>query len=166
MPEITILGWFHTIIGITALVSGVYSIARFKVIRFQDGSGKLYLLCTLIAAATALAIYNATGEFNKAHILAILTLLALIAGRIAETTQILRKFSQYFQAISYTATFLFHMIPAITDSLMRLPVGDPIVKTAEDPLLLKFYLSFLIAYVIVVAFQLRWLYGQNKSAQV
>ncbi len=162
MPEITILGWFHTIIGITALVSGVYSIAKFKVIRFKDGSGKLYLFCTLIAAATALGIYNATGEFNKAHILAILTLAALIAGRIAETTGILRQFSPYFQAISYTATFLFHMIPAITDGLMRLPVHDPIVKTPEDPLLLKFYMSFLIGYVIVVVFQLRWMRQQQQ----
>lgn len=164
MPEITVLGWFHTIIGITALVSGVYSIAVYKVIRFEHASSKLYLACTFIAAATALGIYNATGEFNKAHILAILTLAALFAGRIAETTQILRQFSDYFQAVSYTATFLFHMIPAITDGLMRLPVGDPIVKTPEDPLLLRFYLAFLVTYVIVVIFQLLWLRKQKTAA--
>ena len=163
MPEITLLGWFHTIIGITALLTGVYSIAKFKVLRFEETTSKIYLACTFIAAATALAIFNATGEFNKAHILAILTLLALAAGGILEKTQLLGGFSKYFQAIAYTATFLFHMIPAITNGLMRLPVSDPIVKNVEDPLLKQFYLAFLITYLVVVTLQLVWLKKQNTT---
>lgn len=164
MPEITIFGWFHTIIGIVALLSGVYSLVKFRVIRFSDTTGKIYLVCTLLAAASALGLYNATGEFNKAHILAILTLGALAVGRIAETTQLFRQFSSYIQAISYTATFLFHMIPAITDGLMRLPVSDPIVKDVEDPLLKQFYLAFLITYLVVLTFQLLWLRKKEKAA--
>lgn len=154
MPEITILGWFHTIIGITALLSGVYSIGKYKFILFDTPTGKIYLLCTLIAAATALGLYNATGEFNKAHILAILTLGALAVGRVAETTNLFRQFSVYLQATAYSATFLFHMIPAITDGLMRLPVSDPIVKDVEDPILKQFYLAFLIGYLVLLTFQL------------
>lgn len=164
MPEITIFGWFHTIIGIVALLSGVYSLIKFRVIRYADTTGKIYLFCTLLAAASALGLYNATGEFNKAHILAILTLAALAAGRVAETTNLFRQFSDYIQAISYTATFLFHMIPAITDGLMRLPVTDPIVKDVEDPLLKQFYLAFLISYLVVLALQLIWLRKQQKAA--
>jgi hypothetical protein len=53
------------------------------------------------------------------------------------------------------------MIPAITDGLMRLPVGDPVVKDIEDPLLKTFYLVFLIAYVVGFAFQVRWLRKHN-----
>jgi hypothetical protein len=49
------------------------------------------------------------------------------------------------------------MIPAITDGLMRLPVDSPVVTTLEDPLLRGFYLSFLVAYVLGVALQIRWL---------
>lgn len=164
MPEITIFGWFHTIIGIVALLSGVYSLIKFRVIRYTDATGKIYLICTLLAAASALGLYNATGEFNKAHILAILTLAALAAGRVAETTNLFRQFSVYIQAISYTATFLFHMIPAITDGLMRLPVTDPIVKDVEDPLLKQFYLAFLLSYLVVLALQLLWLKKQKKAA--
>ena len=32
MPEISLLGWFHTGIAIIALITGVYSLAKFKVI--------------------------------------------------------------------------------------------------------------------------------------
>lgn len=156
MPEITLFGWFHTIIGIVAILSGLYSLIKHKIIRFENTTGKLYLICTFLAATSALGIFH-QGGFNPAHVLAILTLLALAVGRIAETTQILKQFSPYIQTISYSATFLFHMIPAITDGLMRLPVDGPIVTSIEDPLLKQFYLAFLIGYLVLISLQLLWL---------
>lgn len=156
MPEITPFGWFHTILGIVALLSGFYTLAKYKVISTQTLTGKVYLFCTLLTAASALAIFK-HGGFGIAHVLAVLTLLALIGGFITEKTTILAKFSAYFQALCYSATLLFHMIPAITDGLMRLPVDDPIVKNIEDPLLKGFYLAFLVTYVVGYIAQVFWL---------
>ena len=156
MPEITLFGWFHTIVGIAALVFGVYSLAKFKVIQSSEFTGKIYLACTLIAAISALFIYHRDG-FGPAHMLAVLTLLAVLVGAVAEKTNVFGKFSQYLQAISYTGTFLFHMIPAITDGLTRLPADAPIVTSIEDPLLLGFYMAFLSTYVIGVIAQIIWL---------
>lgn len=164
MPEITLFGWFHTIMGIVAILSGVYSLAKFKVIRSDNTSGQVFLVCTLIAAASALGIYHQTGGFNIAHGLAVLTLLALGVGFALEKTNLLGGFSPYLQATSYTACFLFHMIPAITDGLRRLPPEDPVVKTVDDPLLLGFYLTFLIMYVVGLGLQLLWLRRQNQAA--
>jgi len=161
MPEISLLGWFHTLIAIAALISGIYSLAKFKVIRLQDKTGKIYLVCTFLAAATALAIFQ-HGGFGAAHGLAVLTLLALLAGGLSEKYNLFGKLSKYFQTISYSATFLFHMIPAITDGLMRLPVESPIVTSIEDPLLKGFYLSFLIIYLVGVTFQIIWLKKTNQ----
>ncbi|MGB1290338.1 MAG: hypothetical protein ACPG5F_04885, partial [Porticoccaceae bacterium] len=63
----------------------------------------------------------------------------------------------------YTSTFLFHMIPAITDFLRRLPVGDPFVDSFEDPLLVNFQLSLLLIYFIGIGAQMFWLkkYGSR-----
>lgn len=36
MPEITAFGWFHTVVGILALLTGFYTLVRFKVIRFSQ----------------------------------------------------------------------------------------------------------------------------------
>lgn len=159
MPEITLLGWFHTALGIFALLSGVYALARYKVMAFSHLPGKLYLICTLVVALSALGIYN-QGGFGIAHVLAILTLLAVLVGAIAEKTNVFRQFSPYLQAVSYSATFLFHMIPAITDGLRRLPVDDPVITTFEDPLLGKFFMAFLVIYVIGVALQMLYLRKQ------
>jgi len=162
MPEISLFGWFHTSIAIIALVAGFYSLVRYKFILLENSAGKIYVVCTFIAAATALTIFRHNG-FGAAHALAVLTLLALAVGTVAAKTNLFGKFSGYLQAMSYSATLLFHMIPAITDGLMRLPVDAPIVTNIEDPLLKGFFLAFLVIYVLGLITQFISLRKQAKS---
>lgn len=160
MPEIIPLGWFHTAMGIIALISGGFTLARFREISLQTRSGQIYLAATLITAGTALAIFQ-HGEFGPGHALAVMTLLALFVGTVAATTKFFGKFSRYMQAISYSATLLFHCIPAITDGLMRLPVGDPVLTSIEDPILKMCYLVLLVIFLVGVGLQLRWIHRQS-----
>jgi len=164
MPEIIPLGWAHTIVGIIAVLVGFYTLAKHRLIEWQHRTGKVYLLSTLFVAATAMMIFQ-HGGFGIAHILAILTLLALVAGAITEKTQLLGKLSPYFQALCYSATLLFHMIPAITDGLMRLPVGDPVLTNIEDPLLKKFYLAFLLTFIVGYTAQVFMLRARARLSQ-
>ena len=159
MPEMTILGWFHTIFGVFALVTAFYTLRHYKVISMDNLAGKLYVYITIFVAGSALAIYN-QGGFGVAHWLAVLTLVAVFGGMVMEKFQLFGGFSKYFQALGYTSTLLFHMIPAITDFLRRLPVGDPFVDSFEDPLILNFHLAFLLIYLIGLVIQLRWLKSQ------
>lgn len=159
MPEITLLGWFHTIIGMTALISGFYTLAKRKEITLQFRAGQIYLLATLITAMSALGIFQ-HGSFGVAHGLAILTLLGLIVGTLAATTGIFGKFSRYVQAAGYSATLLFHLIPAITDFLLRLPAGDPFLTSIEDPVLKMSYLALLVLFLAGLGFQFAWIRRQ------
>jgi hypothetical protein len=61
------------------------------------------------------------------------------------------------QAVSYSATLLFHCIPAVTDGLLRLPVGNPVLSTIEDPVLKMCYLVLLIIFLVGITLQLRWI---------
>lgn len=160
MPEITLLGWFHTIIAIVALVAGFYSLAVHKLITLDKTSGQIYLVCTFIAAATALMIYN-QGGFGPAHMLGVLTLLALLAGYLVTKISLFSPIADYFQAFCFSSTLLFHMIPAITDGLLRLPVGDPYLTDIHHPLLKQFYLAFVIIFVIGYTLQFFWI-KKNK----
>lgn len=161
MPEITLFGWFHTGIAILALAAGFYTLAKFKMIRSDTTSGQLYLVCTILAAASALGIYK-HGGFGVGHALAVLTLGAVLVGGVAEKSNLFGKISSYLQAAAYSATLLFHMIPAITDGLMRLPVDSPLVTRIEDPLLRGFHLAFLLTYLIGLGLQIRWLRKGNS----
>lgn len=160
MPEIIPLGWFHTAMGIIALISGVVALVRYKEIKPQTRSGQIYLVTTLITAGTALAIFQ-HGAFGPAHGLAVMTLAALAVGTVASTTKFFGKLSRYVRAVSYSATLLFHSIPAVTDSLMRLPVGDPVLTSIEDPVLKLCYAALLFLFLVGVSLQLRWIHKQR-----
>ena len=159
MPEMTVLGWFHTILGILAVLSGFYTLYKYKIITTEKSSGRLYVLVTLLVAGSALGIYN-QGGFGIAHVLAVLTLIAIAGGYIMEKFKWFGSFSKYFQALGYTSTLLFHMIPAITDFLRRLPLGDPFIDSFEDPLLLNFHTAFLVIYLVGLVTQMVWLKRQ------
>jgi uncharacterized membrane protein len=161
MPAMTLLGWFHTVLGVLAVLSGFYILFKYQFISLKHLVGKVYILITFLVAASALAIYN-QGGFGIAHVLGVLTLFALFGGMIVEKTELFGSLSKYIQALAYTSTLLFHMIPAITDFLRRLPIGDPFINSFEDPLLSNFLSAFLIIYILFFSLQVFWLKGKTS----
>ena len=149
MPEMIPLGWFHTIMGVVALVSGAVTLYRYKEISFGTRSGQIYLATTLITAATALLIYQ-RGVFGPGHLLAVATLGALAVGTLAATVKMFGRWSRHIQALSFSATLLFHCIPAVTDGLLRLPVGNPVLDSFDSPVLKVTYLVFLVIFLVGV----------------
>lgn len=160
MPEILPIGWFHTGMGIIALFSGVLTLARYKEISLQTLSGRIYLLTTLITAGTALFIFQ-RGAFGPGHALAIMTFLALAIGTLAATLKLFGNWSRYVQAVCYSATLLFHSLPAVTDGLLRLPVGNPVLTSINDPILRMCFLGLFVLFLIGVSLQLRWIHRQS-----
>ena len=55
-------------------------------------------------------------------------------------------------------------IPAITDGLLRLPVGNPVLSSIDDPVLKMCYLALLGIFLVGVTLQLRWIQRQTTSA--
>jgi len=161
MPEISPLGWFHTVLGIVALVSGAITLAKYKEISLQTKSGQIYLAATLITAVSAFGIFQ-HGSFGPGHALAVATLLALAIGTVAAITNLFGKLSRYMRAINYSATLLFHCIPAVTDGLLRLPVGNPVISSLDDPLLRMCYLGLALLFLAGISLQLHWIYRQPR----
>jgi len=46
---------------------------------------------------------------------------------VAGYTKLYGWASPYVETVSYSATFLFHMIPGITETTTRLPLGAPLL---------------------------------------
>jgi hypothetical protein len=78
-----------------------------------------------------------------------------------EKVKLFGSFSKYFQALGYSSTILFHMIPAITDFLLRLPVDDPFANSFDDPLVMGFQMSFVLIYIVGITLQMQWLKKSN-----
>ena len=163
MPEIIPLGWFHTFTGIVALISGAVTLFRFKEISYRHRSGAIYLIATLVTAVTALMIYQ-HGMFGVAHIMAVAALVALTAGMLAEAKNMFGRWSRHIQAFSFSATLLFHCLPAVTDALLRLPVGDPVLTSITDPIMQMSHLALFVMFLVGVSIQLRWVHRQQSAA--
>jgi uncharacterized membrane protein len=159
MLGLTTLGLVHTAISLVAVVCGFWALARHKEITTQSPLGRTYLVTTLLTALTGLGIFE-HGGFGPPHVLAILTLVALGIGYAAAVTGVLGRRSRYLQAVCFSATVLFHMIPGFTETLTRLPATQAAFPNAEAPGLRPIFAVLLLLFLVGLVLQLRWLKGE------
>ena len=157
--EISLIGWIHTILGTLAIIVAVFIIAAQGFIKSKNNLGKFYIIATLITASTALMLFK-NGGFNLAHILAILTIVAIVLGITSEKYNIFGV-SKYIQAMSYTGSVLFHLLPGIAEVNKRLPIDDPMGLSVLDPVNIRYYLIFTAIIGITILIQWYFLWKKN-----
>jgi uncharacterized membrane protein len=163
MAGLTTLGAVHTAIALVGFGAGIAALARDYEIRFSNGTGKCYVLFTFLAAFSGLFIFN-HGGFGPPQVLSILTLFSLAAGVLASTQKLFGKASGHVELICFTTTILFHLIPAFTESLIRLPVGAPLLQSPDAPEFKAIYGTLLVLYGTGLALQLRWFNASRRLA--
>jgi uncharacterized membrane protein len=164
MLGLTPLGFIHTLISLVALVAGFRAFVRDKEIVLANRLGKLYLVTTVLTAATALMIFQ-RGSFGTGHKLAVVTLVAVTIGTVAATSALFGRASRYVQAISYSLTMLLHIIAGTAETLTRLPPGAPLVTGANAFIFKDIFSAMLVVFLTGLAFQLRWLRFQLIQKQ-
>ena len=133
MFGLTSLGVFHTIVSLLAVTAGAIALIRDKAITWHNSLGKFYVVTTIIVCLTGFGIFQ-HGGFGKPHVLGVITLLVLIVAFLAgKHDGVFGRFSRYVETVSYSMTFLFHLIPGITESATRLPLDAPLASSPEDP---------------------------------
>jgi len=134
MLGLTSLGIFHTAISLVAVAAGLVALVRDRRITWSNRIGKVYVAMTVLTCVTSLGIFQ-HGGFGKPHVLAIITLAVIGLALAAGSTALFGRASRYVETVSYSATFLFHLIPGITESTTRLPPGAPLLANADAPAL-------------------------------
>jgi len=154
MPGLTPLGTFHTAISLIAVGSGLVALVRDKAIFPKTQVGRIYVITTVITCVTGFGIF-AHGTFGAPHVLGVITLAVLGLAAVAGNSRLFGRVAPYVETISYSATFLFHMIPAIAETSTRLPVGAPLLASAEAPALQAANAVMFVAFLIGAALQAR-----------
>ena len=160
--EISLIGWIHTILGTLAILVALIIIAIQGYIKSTNNLGKFYIIATLITAGTALMLFK-NGGFNLAHLLAVLTIVAIILGLTSEKYNIF-GFSKYIQAMSYTGSVLFHLIPGIAEVNKRLPINNPMGLSVLDPLNIQYYITFTTITGIIILIQWYFLWKKKSKS--
>jgi|TARA_B100001175_G_scaffold317735_1_gene336039 uncharacterized membrane protein len=151
---ISLIGWFHTIVGIGGILTGIYLLVRYKSINIWSSLGMFYIICTLLASGSSFFIFSATGSFNDAHVLSLLTILAIIAAFILDRFNLFGFLTTYLKELALSVTILFSMLPTTAEVLKRLPPNDPFVDSIYDPLIMNFYMSYAVIYAIFALYQI------------
>lgn len=153
MLGLTTIGVVHTAVSLVAVAAGIYAFFRDKEILPRNGLGKVYLWTTVFTCLTGFFIFQ-HGGFGKPHALGIITLLVLALAWVAGSTRVFGRAGRYIEAVSYSLTFFFHMIPGFTETFTRLPVDAPIFSGPDDPSLQKVigmvFLLFLVGVFLQV----------------
>jgi uncharacterized membrane protein len=131
MFGLTPLGICHTAISLVAVATGAIALIRDGKISWGNSVGKIYVITTVVTCLTGFGIFQ-HGGFGKPHALGVITLVVL--GVIfAAQNNAFRNGSPYVVTIGYSLTFLFHIIPGITETATRLPADAPLASSPEDP---------------------------------
>lgn len=153
-PAISPLGIAHTLFSLVAIACAIAAVWTAGGVDPRRTAGRIYVIATVLTAATALAIFQ-RGGFNVGHALAIITLGALGVGLLATYTTAFGRFSTFLRTASFSATFLFHAVPGITESLTRLPPDAPVLPSVEAPEFKIIHGVMLLLFIAGLAIQLR-----------
>lgn len=150
---LTYLGVIHTLISLVAVAAAVIAFVRHRGLDPASTLGKVYIWGTVLTCLTGFGIYQ-HGGFGKPHALGVLTLLVLLVAWRFKSPKV--------AIISYALTFLFHMIPAVTETTTRLPLGSPLLPDAEAPELKAITGVMFLVFLAGVILQIRRLKAQGK----
>jgi len=131
MFGLTPLGIVHTLISLVAVGAGLVAFVRDGRITPRNTLGQVYLWTTVLTCLTGFGIFQ-HGGFGKPHVLGIITLVVLGVAALAARTAF-GRWSPSVEVVSYSLTFFFHMIPGVTETSTRLPLGAPLLASAEAP---------------------------------
>lgn len=161
MGGLSTIGIIHTVIGLVALGYGAVALLQAGRIDPATRAGRVYLVATGLAALTAFALFR--RGFGPPHVLALLTLLALAVGAVAGRRAAAGSFAaRLVETVAYSSTFLFHLIPGITESATRLPPSAPLVASPEAPALQAVYGVLLVLFAIGLTLQIRRLRATRR----
>ena len=151
---ITYMGWFHTIVGIPAILAGLYLLLRDRFIYIDKDLAKFYLIATVITSASSLFIFRATGAFNMAHFTSVIIILAALFAYVLHKKSIFGSLNVYLKQLALTGTVFFSMLPTTIEVLRRVPLNNPLANSIEDPLVQNFYMSYVVIFGIFAVYQI------------
>lgn len=156
------LGWLHTLGSLPAIPLAAYMLVRHGRIVPGTRAGRAYFWFMLLGVLTVYPI----AHQPVSRIVATVTLAVLLLGYGMARWPVAKRFGKYVETVSLSISVFLLMVPTVTESLRRLPAGDPLVTDLKDPLLLGVQGALFLALVVGIPLQVRGLYRQRAQDRV
>ncbi|MFM2226372.1 MAG: hypothetical protein RJA07_2574 [Bacteroidota bacterium] len=148
----SILGIVHTTISIAAIIVSLVSLIKDGYILPLSKTGKIYSVLNAGACITSFWL-SKSGHFNPGHAIGILVLLCLTTAYLLanKTTAWL----QYLTVFCMSFSLFLSLVPAVNETLSRLPIGHPIANGPDSFIVQSTIKLLLLLFVIGVVLQIR-----------
>ena len=154
------IGIVHTILSIIPVVAGVWCFVRYRRIAPASTAGKVYLVSLVLSVVTSFPLH----WFNPAHGLGIVSLLAAFGGVLVPSLTFLGKLRPYLAALGLSFSFFLLNIPAIDETLSRLPPSNPIGNGPESAPVQNSLMAWAAVFVLCAIAQQWMIYREQKRA--
>jgi hypothetical protein len=151
MFGITPQGWLHTVGSLPAIPLAIYMLVRHGRITPRSKAGTAYLIFMTIGAATIFLV----AHMPASYVIGVATLFFLALGFGAGHMSFLGRAGQYIETISLSVTVFLLMVPAVSETLRRVPDGHPFVRDLQSPLLLGVQGALFILLIVGSIMQFR-----------
>ncbi|HEY4111990.1 hypothetical protein [Puia sp.] len=153
MPNhLSTLGIIHTVISILAIIAAFVALFQSGRIDPRSSAGRWYVILTFFTCLTSFGIRK-TGQFGPPHVVSALVLVLLALGIYAH--RLFGARGPKTETILMSTTLFFSFIPAITETLTRVPLSHPIAESQDAPIVKQCYLGLLLLFAIGLFLQLR-----------
>lgn len=162
MMGLSNLGIFHTVIGIIAIVAAIIGFVRYVKIDLSRFSGKVYFYGTLITSLTALGI-SKHGGFNPGHVFSLIIIVLIVVAYFLSTSKKGNVRARYFENFCLSFSFFLSMLPTVNETFTRIPIGHPLAKDINDPIITNTLLTLFILFLAGSVYQFRRQRKMNKA---
>lgn len=145
-------GILHTALSLVPVFVGAWALLRDGRIAPDTRSGRWYLWGMLASIFSSFGL-SSTGGFNEAHALGVVALLVLAVGYNTRRMRWLGGLAEYVQVLSLSFSYLLLYIPAINETLKRVPPSRPLASAPDDPLILNLVGVALLLFVVGASWQ-------------
>lgn len=150
--DLSSLGIFHTVIGISAILGAIIGFIKYGKINLATLSGKVYFYATLVTSVTALGI-SKQGGFNAGHIFSLFIIVLIVGSYYLFSKKKESKRARYFENFLLSFSFFLSLVPTVNETFTRVPVGHPLAKDIKDPIIGQTLLVIFILFIAGSVFQ-------------
>jgi hypothetical protein len=161
--HLSTVGYVHTFFGVVGVVLAFYMLIRKGKIDPKSSAGIAYLLAITVSCLLVFALPRNAPGINPVpgYVLTLLTLTCLFLGFFIHLSKIRTR--QYIEVLGLSGSFFFSMVPAINETLTRLPVGAPLATSPQDPLVLKSLGVLAVLFVALCVAQVSHIRKSERS---
>jgi len=159
---LSLLGIFHTIIGIVAIIAAIISLIKSAKIDLGKLTGKIYFYCTLIASLTALGLSSVKG-FNPGHAFALFIVVLILVAYFLYVKKPGNNRSRLIENFLLTFSLFLSLIPTVNETFTRVPVAHPLANGPQDPIIAK---TLLLLFVLFIAGSVLQFRKQKRISKV